>query len=133
MTADVMAVQLLKRWTELDTQRATWEDLWQDIADYCVPRKADITRKRSAGDNRAERLFDATAVHSAELLAASLHGMLTNAATSWFSLRYRDPFLDELDEAKEWLQQTEEVLYTALARSNFQEQIHELYSDIRKR
>jgi len=130
MTADVMAVQLLKRWTELDTQRSTWESLWQDIADYCVPRKADITRKRSAGDNRAERLFDATAVHSAELLAASLHGMLTNAATSWFSLRYRDPFLDELDEAKEWLQETEEVLYTALARSNFQEQIHELYSDL---
>ena len=130
MPADPMAVSLLKRWSTLEQQRTTWEDLWQDVADYCVPRKADISRKRSPGDQRTQRLFDGTAVHSAELLSASLHGMLTNAASNWFSLRYRDELLHDDDTAKEWLEEAERILYAALARSNFQEQIHELYHDL---
>tara|TARA_R110002020_G_scaffold24190_7_gene79750 strand:+ start:289 stop:1941 length:1653 start_codon:yes stop_codon:yes gene_type:complete len=128
--ADEMAVTLLKRLSTLETQRQTWEDLWQDIADYVVPRKADITVKRSPGDKRTDRLFDATAVHAAELLSASLHGMLTNASTPWFSLRYRDAGLDAEDIAKEWLEGATDVMYQAFARSNFQEQIHELYHDL---
>ena len=128
--ADQMAVTLLKRLSTLETQRQTWEDLWQDIADYVVPRKADITVNRSPGDKRTDRLFDATAVHAAELLSASLHGMLTNASTPWFSLRYRDPAFDADDTAKEWLEGATEVMYQAFARSNFQEQIHELYHDL---
>ena len=127
---DEMAVTLLKRLSTLETQRQTWEDLWQDIADYVVPRKADITVNRSPGDKRTDRLFDATAVHAAELLSASLHGMLTNASTPWFSLRYRDPALDADDIAKEWLEAATDVMYQAFARSNFQEQIHELYHDL---
>ena len=128
--ADQMAVTLLKRLSTLETQRQTWEDLWQDIADYVVPRKADITVNRSPGDKRTDRLFDATAVHAAELLSASLHGMLTNASTPWFSLRYRDPAFDADDTAKEWLEGATEAMYQAFARSNFQEQIHELYHDL---
>ena len=69
-------------------------------------------------------------MHSAELLSASLHGMLTNPSTPWFSLRYVNEELDGNDEANEWLQKAEKVLYRAFARSNFQEQIHELYHDL---
>tara|TARA_Y100000004_G_scaffold136481_1_gene154583 strand:+ start:8123 stop:9739 length:1617 start_codon:yes stop_codon:yes gene_type:complete len=124
------AVMLSKRLGSLKSQRATWEKHWQDIADFVVPRKADITKKRSAGEKRIERSFDSTAMHSAELLSASLHGMLTNPSTPWFTLRFVDDELDGNDEANEWLQGAEKVLYRAFARSNFQEQIHELYHDL---
>ena len=127
---DPMANALLKQLSRLEVQRQTWEDLWQDIADYVVPRKADITKKRTPGDKRTDRLYDATAIHAAELLSASLHGMLTNATMPWFSLRFRNQELDGNDEAREWLQGIEDVMYQALARSNFQEQIHELYHDL---
>jgi len=56
--------------------------------------------------------------------------MLTNAATPWFSLRYQDDEINSDDEAKEWLEGASDVMYQYLARSNFQEQIHELYSDL---
>ena len=117
---DPMANALLKQLSRLEVQRQTWEDLWQDIADYVVPRKADITKKRTPGDKRTDRLYDATAIHAAELLSASLHGMLTNATMPWFSLRFRNQELDGNDEAREWLQGIEDVMYQALARSNFQ-------------
>ena len=127
---DPRAAMLLKRYGTLQTQRQNWESHWQEIADYIVPRKADITKKRTGGDKRTELIYDGTAIHAAELMSASLHGMLTNAATPWFSLRYENDELNGDDEAKEWLEGATDVMYQHLARSNFQEQIHELYSDL---
>lgn len=128
--ADETAVLLIKRLDALTTQRQTWESHWQEIGDYVVPRKADVTKNRSPGDKRSELIFDGTAIHAAELLSASLHGMLTNASTAWFSLRYTENELNSEDEAMEWLQGVEDVMYQAYNRSNFQEQIHELYHDL---
>ena len=128
--ADELATMLLKRLGSLQTQRETWESHWQEIADYIVPRKADITKQRHAGDKRFELIFDGTAIHAAELMAASLHGMLTNASTPWFSLRYPDRELESDDMAREWLEGATDVMYTELHRSNFHEAIHELYSDL---
>ena len=130
MAEDARATALLKRYKTLQTNRQHWESHWQEVADYIVPRKADITKKRTSGDKRTELIFDGTAIHAAELMAASLHGMLTNAATPWFSLRYQDDEINSDDEAKEWLEGASDVMYQYLARSNFQEQIHELYSDL---
>ena len=128
--ADENAVILLKRFGSLENQRQTWESHWQEIADYVVPRKADVTKKRSSGDKRTELVFDSTAIHAAELLSASLHGMLTNMATQWFSLRFLDRELDSNDEAKEWLLSVEQTMFATFHRSNFAEQIHELYHDL---
>ena len=131
MPADKTAVALMRRLERLAEQRSTWESHWQEIADYMRPRKADITKKsQTPGAKRSELIFDGTAIHAAELLSASLHGMLTNMSTPWFSLRFTNTDLNQDDMAKEWLEQTEDVLYAAFHRSNFQEQIHELYDDL---
>ena len=128
--ADPLAVLLMRRFDSLYAQRQVWESHWQEIADFVVPRKADVTKRRTDGDKRTELVFDSTAIQAAELLSASLHGMLTNSATRWFSLRYRDRNLDSDDTAKEWLESVEDDMYMTFARSNFQEQIHELYHDL---
>ena len=131
MPADKTAVTLMRRLDRLQEQRSTWESHWQEIADFMRPRKADITKKsQTPGAKRSELIFDGTAINAAELLSASLHGMLTNMSTPWFSLRFTTPALNGDDEAKEWLESTEDVLYAAFHRSNFQEQIHELYDDL---
>tara|TARA_R100001509_G_scaffold165661_1_gene148682 strand:- start:2561 stop:4198 length:1638 start_codon:yes stop_codon:yes gene_type:complete len=127
---DPRASALMKRYQTLQTNRSHWESHWQELGDYVCPRKADITKKRTGGDKRTELIFDGTAIHAAELMSASLHGMLTNAATPWFDLRYENDELNGDDEAKEWLEGATDVMYQHLARSNFQEQIHELYSDL---
>jgi len=130
MADDPRAAALLKRYSTLQQQRSNWEHHWQEVADYICPRKADITKKRSGGDKRSELIFDGTAIHAAELMAASLHGMLTNPSTPWFDLRYQNDDLNSDDEAKEWLESAVDVMYQHMARSNFAEQIHELYSDL---
>ena len=51
-----------KRMSAMEGERQTWEDHWQTILDYVMPRKADITFVRSQGEARTEVLFDSTAI-----------------------------------------------------------------------
>ena len=130
MAADERAVTLIKRLDKLKSVRGTWEEHWQQIADYIVPRKGNVTRKRTAGAKRMELVFDGTAIHAAELLSASLHGMLTNPSLSWFELAYMEREYNQDDEAKEYLEIVSEIMNREFQRSNFAEQVHELYHDL---
>jgi len=125
-----LAKNLLKRYDRLKSQRQNWESHWQEVADYMQPRKADVTKSRSKGDKRTELIFDSSPLQSVELLAASLHGMLTNPSTPWFSLRFKENEMENEDEAKEWLEDATEVMYSAFNKSNFQQEIFELYHDL---
>ena len=130
MAETELTKDLLKRFGKLVTQRQTWESHWQEVADYMMPRKADVTKQRSKGDKRSELIFDSSPLHAVELLSASLHGMLTNPSTPWFSLRFKNVDTGDADEANEWLQDTTEKMYDAFNRSNFQQEIFELYHDL---
>ena len=125
-----LAKNLLKRYDRLKSQRQNWESHWQEVADYMQPRKADVTKTRSRGDKRTELIFDSSPLQSVELLAASLHGMLTNPSTPWFSLRFKAEDIEFEDEAKEWLESATETMYAAFNKSNFQQEIFELYHDL---
>jgi len=124
------AKELKDNLSRLQTKRQNWESHWQEVADYMLPRKSDINRERSKGDKRNVQIYDSTAVHSLELLASSLHGMLTSNAQRWFQLRYKEAAFNDLDEAKEWLEDATEKMYVAFARSNFQQEIFENYHDL---
>ena len=125
-----LAKELKDNLSRLQTKRQNWESHWQEVADYMLPRKSDINKERSKGDKRNVQIFDATAVHSLELLASSLHGMLTSTATRWFQLRYKEALLNDSHEAKEWLEDAMDKMYVAFARSNFQQEIFENYHDL---
>ena len=67
---DKKAAMLVDRFSTLKTTRSTWESHWQEIADYMLPRKADITQQRTRGDKRNQVIFDGTAIHALELLGS---------------------------------------------------------------
>ena len=64
--------ELQNNLSKLIEKRRNWENHWQQVSDYCLPRKADITKERSPGDKRHSLVFDGTAIHALALLAASL-------------------------------------------------------------
>ena len=125
-----LSKQLKDNLSRLMEKRSNWESHWQEVSDYMLPRKAEITKERARGDKRHTLIFDATAIHALELLAASLHGMLTSSANKWFSLRFKETDLNSLDEAKEWLEDATSRMYDVIAKSNFQQEIFECYHDL---
>jgi hypothetical protein len=79
-----LAKELKDHLSRLMEKRRNWESHWQEVADVILPRKAEITKERARGDKRNTQIYDATAIHALELLAASLHGMLTSSANRCF-------------------------------------------------
>jgi len=125
-----LAADLKNDLARLVEKRSNWEIHWQEVADYMLPRKADITLERPKGDKRHTVIYDGTAIHSLELLASSLHGMLTSSVNRWFALRFKENSVNENDEAREWLEDVLDKMYIAISRSNFQQEVLEKYFDL---
>lgn len=125
------AETLCKRYDHLKGNRGTWESHWQEVAEYIFPRRSDFNVERAEGDKRMTRVFDSTGVQALELLAAGLHGMATNPASRWFSLKTDDDELNENDAIREWLSSVEDIIFSKLhsPRSSITTHLHELYLD----
>jgi hypothetical protein len=119
-----------KRMNQMEGSRGTWEDHWQEILDYVMPRKADITFKRTKGEKRAEILFDSTAITASNLLAASLQGTLTSPSLQWFSIKVRNEELMQDREVQLWLEDSSKRMYNLFNETNFNTEVHEMYLDI---
>jgi hypothetical protein len=122
--------QVKARLAKLKSDRSTWEEHWQEIADLILPRKNTITTKRKEGDKRTAQVLDNTGIQANELLAGHLHGILTNPYAQWFELTTGKQELDLQDEVRAWLQLTTRDIHSILNNSNFQTEIHELYIDL---
>ncbi len=122
--------QLVKRFEQLTSTRQNYNDLWQKIAKYVIPRKAYITRERTPGEKYDFDVFDSTAIQANLVLAAGLHSYLTNPASLWFLLKTRDRNLMGDSAVSEWLETAQDKVYDTLNGSNFAQQVHETYLDL---
>jgi hypothetical protein len=119
-----------KRLESLKSERTTWENHWQELADYVVPTKSDILSFRAAGEKRMQNVYDGTAIQANELLAGALHGMLTNPSAYWFELYTGVDEVDNDDAARKWFQDVAHLMHDIMNNSNFQTEIHEIYIDL---
>lgn len=124
------ATDVDKRISKLKGDRGVWETHWQDIGDYILPRKNQITKISTPGEKKTILLLDNTGVHANELLAGALHGLLTNPNGEWFELTTGDQDLDQVDVVRRWLQDLTTLCHNVLNNSNFQTEVHEFYLDL---
>lgn len=124
------------------TERTNYETHCQEIAEVISPRKVDFVGVRTPGEKRMTRVYDSTGIHANELLAAGLHGMATNPAMKWFSLRMvtqriqsadgRTQDINEHEGIQKYLSDVEEVMWQRVYQpgSNFTTSLHEFYLDL---
>ena len=122
--------QIISRFRSLSVRRVTWENHWQEVTDFTIPTKNQITQRGSPGEKRNPQLTETTGPQSAELLAGALQGMLTNPNSMWFKLSTGIQKVDDDDEARQWLQKNSLVLMNGMNNSNFQTEIHDFYLDL---
>lgn len=122
--------QIIEMMQILKSERSVWETHWQDLTDFMLPRKNEITRTDEVkGRKKGIELFDNTGLNSAELLAGALHGLLTNPQQQWFELTTGNDALDSNDDVRIYLQGLAKRMHNILNNSNFQTEVHELYLD----
>ncbi len=124
---------ILQRFEQLVTQRKTQDDTMQQIERFVVPFRGEFFRDMGSEHEvnwRRRFIYDSTAIQACQTLAASIQGSLTSAAIKWFVLRFQNEDLNEDHEAKVWLQDTENRVYSALQESNFDMESSEFYLDL---
>lgn len=121
------AKDILDRWERLASRRSAWESHWQEVLDYTLPSRGDVTTQTAPGAKRTEKLFDGTATDSCELLAATLSSSMTPVGDRWFE--HEAEGLDDDNEVQAWIEDADDKLFAALGDSNFYHQLHETYLD----
>lgn len=118
------------RLNQLRTWRSSWwTQNWADLAEYILPRRS-IWLTQSAGGipspNNMSRgqpinsaIVDPTATYAVRVCAGGLMSGLASPSRPWFKILPAH-MRTTIDAAgRQWLDQVEDVIYTALAGSNF--------------
>ena len=128
MSANVQDILLRDKF--LSGQNDDWRSYFQDLADFCLPRKAWITTVKTKGERlKFNFLYDSTAIRSAKIMAAGFHHNLTNPSSKWFAQVTRDPKLMKDREVQLYFHEVEEIIFSVLAGSNFDTTFQEFYMD----
>ena len=124
---------LTARKSRLESMRVNWLSLWQEVSELVNPNESDYTTKDSQGQVKTKKVFDSTATHANENLAAGLHGMMTNPAVKWFGLALKKSQEGEdSKEVKEWLDATSNAMREEMGSFEvaLSSHLHEFYLNL---
>lgn len=110
------------------TERRNVETLWQELAEFILPsQNGKFNGDTSKAVKKDRRLFDNTGPTAARDLAAALHSTITNPATKWSKLRFRETHLNDIADANDWTSNAVTEVHNSLNDSNFDNQIGRAY------
>jgi hypothetical protein len=121
--------EICRRYAKARSDRMYWESNWQEIAEYIIPERANITVTSIPGQKKMDKIFDTTAIDALEMCASGLNGLMTNEALDWFELKMEDDSLNSSPEVAQWLEDCALKMHSAIKTSNFQMEIYENYLD----
>ena len=118
---------------ERDTKHgklANWRSYWQDLAEFCLPRKAYINALKSRGERyNFRRVFDTTAIRSLRIMAAGFHSNLTNPSSKWFNLQTKNIGFMQDKSVKQWFTEVEDIMFAMFNSTNFDTTMQEFYTN----
>ena len=126
------ATRVVERYSQLKSNRANYESQWQDVAEYTRPIRNEFLGKKTPGDRRYQRTFDASPLLAVDNFASGIYGMMTNPANSWFDLAMDDEDLNDYEPVREWLYDTRGRILQSFGPqvSRFYSVIPMLYADL---
>jgi hypothetical protein len=127
-----IAQELERRLRKLESDRASWDSRWQEIAERALPQHAVFQHAHATRppDRRVERIFDATAGLALRRFSAVLESLLTPKQARWHSLKPIDGALENNYRVKLYLEEARNVLfkYRYASKSGFASQISEVFT-----
>ncbi|KKM84245.1 hypothetical protein LCGC14_1301260, partial [marine sediment metagenome] len=118
------AKEHIERMKRLETDRANFDQQFQNCADYVMPQNSQIISERSSGEVLMD-LFDTTGEESNIQLASGLYSFMFPTETRAFVLEIDDEKLASQDNVKQWLDQTTKIIHKYLISSTFREAFFE--------
>lgn len=108
-----------------------WLAHWREISDFIKPRRGRfLISDTNKGVKKNQNIVDSTGTVASRTLAAGLMAGMTSPARPWFQLVTQDQELMEVEEVKDWLDDTERKMLQVFQASNFYNAMHTLYGEL---
>ena len=121
---------IIKKQQRLESNDQNWRSYWQDLAKFCLPRKAYITTRKTKGEHLAlTQIYDSTAIRALKIMAAGFHSNLTNPSSKWFGMQAQDLNMMNDHANKIWFKAVEDKMFATLNATNFDTTLQEFYID----
>ncbi|MBE9515958.1 MAG: head-tail connector protein [Proteobacteria bacterium] len=121
---------IYKRYEAAKEGRGIWEETWQELSEFILPRKSVINTTPTPGEKRTKRLFDSTAIHANELLASAIQSTLTPSSALWFMGKVSNKKLMERQDVAVWCYDVAVAMWEAIKNSNFRSESFETFLDL---
>jgi hypothetical protein len=139
--ASEIARDILERQSVMETIRADYEPVWEQIADFCAPDSPPMNWRGGKSDrsNQAERedrkralVFDNTISSAEERLTAGLESLITPQSEKWHGISTSAMDDEETEEEKEWAEDLRDFIFGVRygSASNFVPAIQGVYQNI---
>ena len=123
--------EIMSRWGQLKTERATWWLHWSEISQFVTPRQGRYFKEdRNRGQRRHSNIYDSTGTRALNTLAAGLMGGLTSPARPWFRLSTANTDLAKQPAVKQWLNDVTDIMLTIFQKSNTYRALHSIYKEL---
>jgi hypothetical protein len=121
---------LIKKDSNLFSQKANTLSRWQDTTNFCLPRKAWMTTMKIDGQPlNFNYLYDSRAILAVKESAAGFHSNLTNPSSKWFGFRtLQDKFM-QAGHVQRYFKDVTDIQFGVINGSNWDETMLEYYTD----
>ena len=107
-----------------------WRSYYQDLASFCLPRKAWINSIRMFGERLKDNfLYDIRAIRCAKEMVCGIFSHLTNPSSRWFQSATKDPKDQQSGSIQRYFKECDDIMFDVLNDSNFDDAILENYMD----
>ena len=130
---DVVFNYLEARLGTLRTWRYSWWAFWSVLARFFIPRRYKwlvTANTMNRGNYLNDQIIDSTGTLAVRTCAAGMWTGLTSPSRPWFKLGIGLPWVELDGDGKEWLEDTEQRVYTVLAQSNFYTTMAQGFQDL---
>lgn len=127
-----LADKIERRFSQLKSQREQSDHIWKEVFEYLAPERAigwfnDSTDNNAgAAANQRARLYDSTAIDSAEVLKSNIASWMTPENSRWFGLDAGQ----EDEQTTKWMDGAAQFLFEHIHSAGFGAVSGECYSDL---
>lgn len=121
------------RMAMLRTWRYSWWAFWSVLAKFFQPRRYHwliVANRLDKGNSINDQIIDSTGLLAVRTCAAGMWTGLTSPSRPWFKLGIGLPWIELDKDGKDWLEDTEQRLYTVFGQSNFYTTMSQAFQDV---
>lgn len=128
--ADDRAVEIIKEQEREEQKASNFRNLYQEVADYMLPRENQITGIRTPGEDKSKQVFDPTAMLDLQDMVSGLSAAFFPPGELAFGLTVRDRRIANIDNVKRYLALAAQIAHDEFFASNFMLQLNETLSSL---